>query len=279
VHAGALLVACAGCAAPAVDSGAGRGTAADTRADATAPAPSRAMPAGLELVRWFVPIEAKERSEAIARAVSEGLLAPIDDGDDGSAATASGFLLFRAPTARLPELKEALGGSPQVRSVLLGTLTEWADLESVRVESGRPIFFNGRPRIPGDTLLRLWLRGWCFPTVDGARARAEVRLTSEDRRQDRVTLDPTMAARPRLREVDGGRSVLELAPGESLVILEKPIVPPEDLDGDPLAVLPPPTIAALLLAERAIPGRATILIVNASFADMLPPSEAAPSGG
>jgi len=30
--------------------------------------------------------------------------------------------------------------------------------------------------------------------------------------------------------------------------------------------------AALLLLERSIPGRATVLVVRASFADMLPPS-------
>ena len=40
---------------------------------------------------------------------------------------------------------------------------------------------------------------------------------------------------------------------------------------DGLAVAPPPTPAALLLAERAIAGRATVLVVGAGFADMLPP--------
>jgi len=61
------------------------------------------------------------------------------------------------------------------------------------------------------------------------------------------------------------------------VLLEKPVVPPEGTESDPLAALPPPTIAALLLAERAIPGRATVLVVTASFADMLPPSADATS--
>ncbi len=266
----------AGCAADAAPSG-GRPVAGDTGVELP---DARRRAAGLELTRWFVPIEPKERDDAITAAQQQGLMSAVAataSRDDTDAVAASGFLLFRVEESRLEELKAALGGSPQVRSVLLGALPEWADLESVRLEAGRTIFFSGRPRIPGESLLRLWMRGWCFPTVDGARARVDLRLTTEDRRQDRIALDPTLAARPRLREVEGGRTILELAPGEALVLLEKPVVPPEGTESDPLAALPPPTIAALLLAERAIPGRATVLVVTASFADMLPPSADATS--
>ena len=136
---------------------------------------ARRRAAGLELTRWFVPIEPKERDDAITAAQQQGLMSAVAataSRDDTDAVAASGFLLFRVEESRLEELKAALGGSPQVRSVLLGALPEWADLESVRLEAGRTIFLSGRPRIPGESLLRLWMRGWCFPTVDGARARA-----------------------------------------------------------------------------------------------------------
>jgi hypothetical protein len=266
---GSIGAAGSGCAA-----GGAAGRDSGIAGDAGVAAPdARRRAAGLELTRWFVPIEPKDRDEAITAAVDRGLMSAVAatlSRDGADAVVAGGFLMFRVEESRLEELKGALGGSPQVRSVRLGALPEWADLESVRIEAGRTIFFAGRPRIPGESLLRLWLRGWCFPTVDGARARVELRLTTEDRRQDRIALDPTLAARPRLREVEGGRTILELAPGEALVLLEKPVVPPEGAETDPLAALPPPTIAALLLAERAIPGRATVLVVTASFADMLP---------
>lgn len=275
---GSLGMAVSGC-----ESGGSSGRDSGIAGDAGVAAPdARRRAAGLELTRWFVPIDPKERDEAFAAAQDRGLLSAVAatlSRDGAEAVVASGFLMFRVEESRLEELKTALGGSPQVRSVRLGALPEWADLESVRIEAGRTIFFGGRPRIPGESLLRLWLRGWCFPTVDGARARIELRLTTEDRRQDRIALDPTLAARPRLREVDGGRTILELAPGEALVLLEKPIVPPEGTETDPLAALPPPTIAALLLAERAIPGRATVLVVTASFADMLPTPADATSAG
>lgn len=292
LFAGVLAGACAGGAA---DRGANRsagssasvavGSAIESTApsaSATSAGASRSSGAdhplnarGITLTRWFVPIDPAARAAGIARALDAGLLAAAEPIDAGSAMGAAGFSLYTADAARLDELVETLGGSPQVRSVLLGTLADWADTESVHIEPGRAIFFGGRPRMPGDTNIRLWLRGWCLPTVDAARARIEARVTTEDTRVDRITLDPTLAARPRARVLEGERSAFELEPGRALVILEKPIVPPERAANDPLAVLPPPTIAALLLAERAIPGRATILVVSAAMEDMLPTSVSA----
>ena len=221
---------------------------------------------GLELHRWFVPIDPKARHDGLAEAITQGTVALIDSGF-----AQSGFEIYRAKLADMARLQEALGGSFQIHSTRLGMLPDWADAENMRVDAGRTVFFNGRPRSLGDSIVRLWLRGWCMPTVDGARARVDVRLTTEDARPERFNLDPSQP-RARPRELDGGRVQLEIAPDEALVILEKPIVPPEKEGSKALAVLPPPTIAALMLAERGIEGRATVLIVTAGFADILPPS-------
>ena len=219
---------------------------------------------GLELHRWFVPIDPKARRDGLAEAITQGTIEPIDSGF-GQA----GFEIYRAKLADIVTLQELLGGSFQIRSTRLGMLPDWADIENLRAESGRTVFFNGRPRSLGNSILRLWLRGWCFPTVDGARARVEVRLTTEDARPERFNLDPSQP-RARPRELEGGRAQVELAPDEALVLLEKPIVPPEKEGSRDLDVLPAATIAALLLAERPIEGRATVLIVTAGFADILP---------
>ncbi|MEY4118995.1 MAG: hypothetical protein RLZZ116_2323 [Planctomycetota bacterium] len=219
---------------------------------------------GLELHRWFVPIDPKARRDGLAEAITQGTVELIDSGFGQS-----GFEIYRAKLADIVTLQELLGGSFQIHSTRLGMLPDWADIENLRVDSGRTVFFNGRPRSLGNSIVRLWLRGWCFPTVDGARARVDVRLTTEDARPERFNLDPSQP-RARPRELDGGRAQVELAPDEALVILEKPIVPPEKEGSKSLDVLPPPTVAALMLAERAIEGRATILIVTAGFADILP---------
>ena len=244
--------------------GTGTGAASAANAPTTAIVPS----VGLQLTRWYIPLEPKPRAGAIAHARELGLLEPVESG-----AEAAGLLVFRSPVARLTELAEALGGSPQVHSTLLGALPEWADTEVVRIEGGRTVFLAGRPKVMGASLFKFWLRGWTFPTVDGARARIEFRLTLEDERGERLTLDPT-SPRTKPKEIAGSRTIGEFRPEEALVILEKPIVPPDEDESDPLAVLPPPTLAALLLAERGIEGRATVLVVTAGFADILSPSAA-----
>ena len=227
---------------------------------------------GLELHRWFVPLDPKARRDGLAEAITQGTVALIDSGF-----AQSGFEIYRAKLADMARLQEALGGSFQIHSTRLGMLPDWADAENMRVDAGRTVFFNGRPRSLGDSIVRLWLRGWCFPTVDGARARIDARLTSEDARPERFSLDPSQP-KSRAREIDGARVEVEIAPDEALVILEKPIVPPEKEGSKALDVLPPPTLAALMLAERGIEGRATVLIVTVGFADILPApmSEAQP---
>ena len=265
-----------------------------------------ALPAareGLELRRFFVPIDPLDRRVALGALQAEGLITPITAattgarpvdaepggvGADDAPATADdaistgpmapcGLALYRCRDADLAAIIVRLGESPQMHSTILGTLRDWAETETVRIEGGRTVFLGGRPRTLPDALLRLSLRGWCFPTTDGARARVEVRLTTEEVRGERPSLDLT-PGRTRAKELEGGRALTEIAPGESLLILEIPLVPPEDAAADGLAVAPPPTPAALLLAERAIAGRATILVVSAGFADMLPTPEGAPEG-
>lgn len=249
------LAACGGAPRAATAPDQARGAAI-----ATAPAPAP----GLTLERWFVPFEPAEREQHIAAARNDALLEAVATGLEGD-----GLLVFRAKRADLGKVQAALGGTYQVHSTLLGELPEWADVETARIEPGRTVFISGRPRTLGEQVLRLWLRGWTFPTVDGGRARIELRLTLEDIRGERLTLDPT-TPRARVREIDGSRTVTELAPDEALVLLERPVVPPDADAAGELAVPPPPQVGALLLAERGIEGRATVLIVTVGFVDILP---------
>lgn len=264
------MLAAAGCAS-SDGSSSGR-PLSGTTAVAALPAATE----GLELRRFFVPIDPKDRSVALGALVSEGLLAKVTSGPVDSAGTGvepmapCGIALYRCRDEDLAAVVARLGGSPQMHSTILGTLRDWAETETVRIERGRTVFLGGRPRTLPDALLRLSLRGWCFPTTDGARARVEIRLTTEELRGDRPALELT-PGRLRSKELEGGRAATEIAPGEVLLVVETPLVPPDDAAADGLAVAPPPTPAALLLAERAIAGRATVLVVGAGFADMLPP--------
>ena len=219
---------------------------------------------GLEFHRWFVPIDAKARRAALEESLAQGYISPIESGF-----AECGFDVYRAKLTDITKFQTALGGTFQIHSTRLGSLSEWADVENMRLDRGRTVFMNGRPRTTADAIVRLWLRGWCLPTVDGARARVDARLTSEDARPERFNLDPSQP-RARARELEGGRVQVELAPDEALVILERPIVPPEKEGSKALDVVPPPTLAAIMLAERGIEGRATVLIVTAGFADILP---------
>jgi hypothetical protein len=222
----------------------------------------------------FVPVDPRERRDAISAAIESGLctrLRAAGAGTPPSALESAGFEVLRTTYDSLPALIESLGGTTQVHSTLLGTLADWSDLETMRFDGGRVVFLAGRPRDLQQCVVRLWMRGWTFPTVDGGRARIELRLSSEDARLERATLDPT-AVRPRPRDLDGGRTIAELAPDEILVLLEKPIVPPEKSESDALAALPPPSLAAIMLAERGIEGRATVLVVAAGFEGILPVS-------
>lgn len=270
----AWLAACAaaihaGCAGP--PAAAPEATPPEARTEVRTEARGTARPVlarapGLTLERLFVPEDPKSRRDGLAKAVADGLLSRIDCG-----LAEAGFTAYRLRSdEETGALAELLGGSPQRHETLMGRLVEWADCAQAPVEAGRAISVVGRARTMPESVLRLSMRGWCFPTVDSARARLELRVTTEGLVAERPTLD-RVVSRPRPRVLGGTETALELAPGEALVVVETPIVPPDEGE-DGLAALPPPTPAALLLLERSIPGRATVLVVRASFADMLPPS-------
>lgn len=220
---------------------------------------------GLELLRWFVPSDPKHRKEGIQRIVAEGLATRVPCELD-----ANGFTLLRADAARLGAALAMLGDSASARSTLLGQPNAWIDLASTQLVRGTPLFIAGRVATSDEAIMRLGLRGWCFPTVDSARARVELRLTEDAARVAVVTIDPS-AVRVRSNDIKSGRAVLELGAEEALVILETPVMPPESADGDGPATALPPTIAALLLDGRPFPDRASVLVILPSVADILPP--------
>jgi len=223
---------------------------------------------GFDCLLWFVPSSQSLRADALARARERGLLSARD-----ATLAGNGFEVFTVERARLAELLALLGEARYTRSTMLGQPLEWTDLATTPLEPGLVMFAGGRPRPTTAGVLRLAFRGWCFPTVDGARARVELRVGEDESRVQSVTIDPSQA-RPRLADLPGGRLALELGPDQALVIAAKPIDPPSESEKGPES-LAPPTAAALLLDRSPFPDRATILVLVPSMADILPPKESA----
>jgi hypothetical protein len=223
---------------------------------------------GLELVRCYLPADPAVRRDGLASLAATGVT-PLE-----SPLAREGFTLLVVPNARLREVAETLGGSPATRRTFLGQPDAWLDLATETVARGRPYFRGGRP-VEGDgSILHLDLRGWCFPTVDDGRARLELRLSEDRGRVNSVSMDPS-EVRVRRQTLPDALAVLELAPGESLVILANPPAPPEEGDGPTASV--PPTLAGVLLPGTPFPDRVTMLVVAPSFADILPKGAANPA--
>ena len=224
---------------------------------------------GLELLRWFVPHDPKRRKEGIERIVAEGLATRVASDLDSN-----GFTLLRADAARLGAALAALGDSASARSTLLGQPNAWVDLASAQLARGTAYFVAGRPATSDEVILRLGLRGWCFPTVDAARARVELRLSEDAARVAVVTIDPS-TVRVRSNDIKSGRAALELGPEDALIVLETPVLPPESADGGGPATSLPPSVAAILLDGRPFPDRSSVLVILPSLADILPPAQSA----
>ncbi len=223
---------------------------------------------GLELLRWHVTLDPKVRQSAIAKIEESGAATRVASG-----LSRDGIVLLRAKTARLGEIAALFEGPRAARRTALGQTDAFADLATVELSRDFVVFSDGRPERSSEGLLRLAMRGWCFPTVDAAAARIELRLGLTPNRLAGVSLDPS-AARERMTDLPGGRLTIELAADESLLLLEAPLVPPEPEKGAEPPALPPPTRAALLFDGRPFPDRALVLVIEPKFADILPGSPA-----
>jgi len=223
---------------------------------------------GLELVRWHVTLDPKVRQSAIAQMEESGAAVRIP-----SELSRDGVVLLRAKTARLGEIAALFEGPRAARRTTLGQIDVFTDLATVELGRDFVVFSDGRPERSSEGLLRFAMRGWCFPTVDAAAARIELRLGLTPNRLAGVSLDPS-AARERMTDLPGRRLKLELAADESLILLEAPLVPPEAEKGAEPPALPPPTRAALLFDGRPFPDRALVLVIEPKFADILPGSPA-----
>ena len=241
---------------------------AATMADFHALEVGRLAEPGLELVRCYLPADPEVRREGLAALAATGV-APID-----SPLVREGFTILVVPNARLREAAEALGGSPATRRTFLGQPDAWLDLATDSIARGRPYFRGGRPAEGDGAVVHLDLRGWCFPTVDDGRARIELRLSEDRGRVNSVSMDPS-EVRVRRQQLPDALAVLELAPGESLVILANPPSPPEEGDGPVASV--PPSLAGILLPGTPFPDRVAMLVVAPSFGDILPRGAANPA--
>ena len=221
---------------------------------------------GLESIRWYAPIDGATRRDGIARAISEGIATRVNCDLDSQ-----GMTLLRVDSSRLTELLNALGGSPTARRLVLGQTTAWNDLASVMMERGTPMLVAGRPQNSEQLMYRLSVRGWCFPTVDAAAARVELRISTDATRITAITTDPSQV-HERGHAIRNGRATMELARNEALLLLETPVVAAKDTTGDGPEALPPPTLAARLLVGTPFYDRVLLLVIVPSFADILPPT-------
>jgi hypothetical protein len=257
---GALGGCASGPAAPARDPNeraiaADRGTAATT---------------GLACVRWYPSPDPALRRDGLARIEKEfgaRAVGPLG---------AHGITALVVDQRRLADTLAALGGTPVARRTTIGQSTQWSPLSTVAIPAGAMIFANGRPERSAERLLSLSVRGWCFPTVDGACARVELRLADDPPRLTTVSLDPSRP-RERAREVENGRLLVELAPDEALLVLGTPVVPPEPERTEGPEIVVPPSFGALLFPGDPFPDRAGALVIVGGFADMLPPDPAVAS--
>lgn len=248
-----------------------RSRAGDRDAPSDPAARSTLAAPGIECVRWFLPIDPAVRRDGIAailEAPESG--APLASRVE-SPLSSNGLTLLRIDSRRLADVLAQLGDSPVARRTMLGQTDAWADLASVNLVKGRALLLAGRPQVAEDALYRLGLRGWCFPTVEGAAARIELRISLESMRMAKISIDPSQV-RSRGSDIRNGLATLELGPDEALLVLETPLVPPETEGGDGPDALPPPTLGALFLDGTAFPDRATALVILPTFADMLPAS-------
>ena len=242
---------------------------AKTRTPLTrAPTPPRTnnaiAPTGLQLVRWYVPLDPAIRRDGIARLIELKLATRVE-----SPLASNGITLLRVKTVQLKDVVHELGSSLAARRTTLGQTNAFADLATVALSQGTAVMTGGRPELSDETRLRLAVRGWCFPTVEGACARIELLLGETALRLTSVSIDPS-EVRERTRELIDGRMTLELASDESLIVLETPLVlAAADADDGPVA-LPPPSRASLLLRGAPFAERALVLVIEPSFADILP---------
>lgn len=231
--------------------------------------PGREM-AGFSLVKLLVPAKAGARKEALERVLAEGLATRAD-----STLSANGFTLLRCKADRLPKIVEAFGGTWTIERIWLGTPYVWTELSTVPVARGVPIFVAGKVARTEEALIDLDMRAWCFPTVDSAAARIELRLIENLNSLEGIAIDPS-AVRAKSRSVRDGEATIELATDEMLLLLETPPAESAGEDGDgPLAPIPP-TLATLLLDAAPLNDRVTLLVIAPSFGDMLPPADAPP---
>lgn len=264
----AVVCACGALSALGCARDAGRpGRRAEITRTAPTPRTERASATlGLELVRWFIPLDPKSRADGIERIIAAGFASRID-----SPLSSSGITLLCARTDRLPQIVDELGKSLAARRTVLGQADSFSDLAAVQLAEGTVLMAGGRPQRVSEGLLRLSMRGWCFPTVDAASARIELRLGKTSNRVASVSIDPS-EIRERVRELPDGTAVLELAAGESLLLLETPVVAPEaETDKGPVEIAPP-SRGAVLFRGEPFADRALVLVIEPGFADILPPS-------
>ncbi len=253
-----------------------QGGCATTEARSVRPAASRAEAAtevepvgvGFACVRWFIAGTAEARGKGLARLVEDGIATEVE-----SDLADNGFVLLRVERARLAEASAALSDATYARSMLLGQPLEWMDLATTPVRAGTVMFVAGRPRESADAILRLAFRGWCFPTVESASARVELRLGEDESTVAAVTIDPSRA-RPRQSDLPDGRAIVELGASEALLLAARPSVPAVETEKRPETSLPP-TVASMLLDRSPFPNRATVLVIVPSLADILPEPSAA----
>jgi hypothetical protein len=220
--------------------------------------------AGVALLRWYV----LNDPDRVRAAFDDATRTSLATREEAGLAT-EGFTVLRTRRDALPLLLESLGGSTVVRKLQLGQPVLPVNLITLDLGRGTVVLAEGRPTLAEEGSLRLFTRAWCFPTVDGARARIELGLGTVGVRATSLSLDPSDVRKP-VDDIASARTILELKPDEALVLAATPIAPRQSDQDDGPVVSMPQTRASLLCSETPFPDRSLVLVIVPSFGDMLP---------
>lgn len=225
---------------------------------------------GIEVRQWLVEADAVLIASATAAWARGGEFPGTGEADSDAAPSevllAEGVSVAAGPTAELPAVLEALGGTRTDLKVWHGQALEWRDLVGVNLPRSTIAVAGGRPRAIPAGRLSLQMRGWVQPMEEGAACEIELAVRWKPLRRASIGLAPEPSAPAAwIGDLAVQRSVER---GEALVVTA---MPRRVAEGGGPPVETPPTLGELMLDPPA-PGVATVLVVWPSLPDWLHPA-------
>ena len=224
---------------------------------------ARPVASGIEGMRWVVGDDARVLHTTISAMLKSNALHECEN----EALRGLGFFACTLDDSTLDALLSAFGGTPALERVWFGQVSGWKSVATVVVPSQTPLSIDGRSTRGDARLYQLSFRGWTLPTLEGSACAMEFRVTADS---------PSLSGLPTGHGDDastrgtllGAILRLEVPPNTALVLLANPAYAvPADTGPD---VLPPATIADVLLKNQSFKSRREVLVFLPRFADTLP---------